>query len=147
MLKVPPKMLMLVASIVWLAAGAGVVSVGISASPSPWTVFMGIACLIVYLLFLIMFLMISRKHIRRIRDYTEEFVSIFQFFDARSYIIMAVMIGLGAAVRLSELVPGFIIAFFYSGLGLALITSGIYYVVSYIALCDELKAPPNDGTK
>jgi di/tricarboxylate transporter len=108
---------------------------------------MGIACLIVYLLFLIMFLMISRKHIRRIRDYTDEFVSIFQFFDARSYIIMAVMIGLGAAVRLSELVPGFIIAFFYSGLGLALITSGVYYVVSYIALCDELKAHPSNDAK
>jgi hypothetical protein len=147
MLKVPPKMLMLVAAIVWLAAGAGVMSVGIPASPSPWTIFMGIACLIVYLLFLIMFLMISRKHIRRIRDYTDEFVSIFQFFDARSYIIMAVMIGLGAAVRLSELVPGFIIAFFYSGLGLALITSGVYYVVSYIALCDELKAHPTDSTE
>jgi hypothetical protein len=147
MLKVPPKMLMLVAAIVWLAAGAGVTSVGIAASPSPWTIFMGIACLIVYLLFLIMFLMISRKHIRRIRDYTDEFVSIFQFFDARSYIIMAVMIGLGAAVRLSELVPGFIIAFFYSGLGLALITSGVYYVVSYIALCDELKAHPSNDAK
>jgi hypothetical protein len=131
-------MLILVAAVVWLAAGASVTSVGISAAEAPWNVIMAVAALIVYLLFLIMFLMIARKHIRRIRSYTEELTNLFKFFDAKSYILIAVMIGLGAAIRLSGLVPGYAIAPFYSGLGLALITAAAYYAVTYISICDEL---------
>jgi putative exporter of polyketide antibiotics len=82
--------------------------------------------------------MISRKHIRRIQGYTEELVNLFKFFDAQSYILLAVMMVLGIAIRLSGLVPDPLIALFYSGLGLALITAAIYYTVTYIAVCDEL---------
>jgi hypothetical protein len=85
-----------------------------------------------------MFISISNKHIRRIKGYTEELTSIFKFFDAKSYITIAVMIGLGAAVRLSSLVPDPVIAAFYSGLGLALFTSAVYYVATYVACCDGL---------
>jgi hypothetical protein len=138
MLKVPSKMLILIAAIVWLAAGSGVANIGVQASPNPWTAFMALAFLIVYLLFLIMFLMIARKHIQRIRGYTEDLINLFKFFDAKSYILLAVMIGLGVAVRLSGLVPGAIIAWFYCGLGLALVTAALYYAVTYIAICDEL---------
>jgi hypothetical protein len=138
MLKIRPKMLLVAAAVVWLIAGASVVSVGMAASTAPWTSLMAIASLLVYAVFLIMFLMISRRHIRRIRGYTEELVNLFQFFDAQSYIVLAVMIVLGAAVRISGLVPDPLIALFYSGLGMALITSAIYYAVTYIAVCDEL---------
>jgi hypothetical protein len=138
MLKVRPKMLLVAAAVVWLGAGASVASVGVTASPSPWTPSMAGGFALVYVLFLTMFLMISRKHIRRIRGYTEELINLFKFFDAPSYIILAVMVVFGAAIRLSELVPGTIIALFYSGLGLALITAAVFYAVTYIAICDEL---------
>jgi hypothetical protein len=138
MLKVPSKMLILAAAVVWLAAGMSVVSVGVTSATAPWTFTMALASLVVYLLFLVMFLRISRKHIKRIRGYTENLVNLFKFFDAQSYLILAIMIGLGAAVRISGLVPGFAIALFYSGLGLALMTAAVYYVVTYIAICDEL---------
>jgi hypothetical protein len=131
-------MLIVAAAVVWLIAGVSVVSVGMAASTTPWTFPMAGASLVVYVLFLVMFLMISRKHIRRVLGYTEELINLFKFFDAQSYIILAVMIGLGAAVRLSGLVPDPIIALFYSGLGLALITAAIYYTITYIAVCDEL---------
>ncbi|MDR2109176.1 MAG: hypothetical protein LBP28_06940 [Coriobacteriales bacterium] len=140
MLKVRPKMLLLFAAAVWLAAGMGVASTGVASSSTAWVAAMGGAAAIVYLLFLIMFLMIARKHIRRIRGYSENLVSMFSFFDAPSYIVLAVMVGLGAAVRFSGLVPGTIIAPFYSGLGMALITTAIYYAATFIAICDELVA-------
>jgi hypothetical protein len=152
MLEVPTKVLLLVAAVVWLAAGTGVVAVGVGASLSPWTVFMAVACFVVYVLFLVMFLMISSKHIRRIMGYREKSTSIFKFFDAKSYLLILVMMGLGVAIRMSGLVPGSIIAFFYSGLGFALITSAVYYVVVFIATCDELVVgrtaanPDTDGT-
>jgi hypothetical protein len=133
-------MLILAAAAVWLAAGVSVVSVGVTAATAPWTFTMALAALIVYILFLAMFLRISHKHIRRIQGYTEELVNLFKFFDAQSYIILAVMIGLGVAVRVSGLVPDFAIALFYGGLGLALVTSAVYYVVTYISTCDELAA-------
>jgi hypothetical protein len=138
MLKVPSKMLILAAAVVWLAAGISVISVGVLSAAAPWTGVMALASLVVYALFLAMFLRISQKHIRRIRGYTEDLVNLFKFFDASSYIILAVMIGLGVAVRISGLVPDFAIALFYSGLGLALVTAAIYYVVTYIAICDAL---------
>jgi hypothetical protein len=138
MLKVPSQMLILAAAVVWLAAGVSVVSVGVTAAAAPWTFTMALAALIVYILFLAMFLRISHKHIRRIQGYTEELVNLFKFFDAQSYIILAVMIGLGVAVRVSGLVPDFAIALFYGGLGLALVTAAVYYVVTYISTCDEL---------
>ncbi|MDR2672697.1 MAG: hypothetical protein LBC35_05330 [Coriobacteriales bacterium] len=141
MLKIPTKMLILVAAVVWLVAGAGVVSVGIAATTTPWTAEVTTGFIAVYLLFLVMFLLIARKHIRRIRGYTTKLENIFNFFDAQSYAILAVMVGFGATVRLSGLVPDPIIAALYSGLGLALITSAVYYAVTYVAICDELNVP------
>jgi hypothetical protein len=137
MLLVPSKSLLLVAAAVWLAAGFSVCSVGVAAT-SGWSVAMVVGFVIVYALFLAMFLSISNRHIRRIRGYTEKLTSIFKFFDAKSYITIAVMIVLGVAVRFSGLALAPVIVSFYSGLGLALLTSAIYYVVTYVAYGDEL---------
>jgi len=138
MLMVPTKALILVAALVWLAAGIGVVYVGVTAASDPWTGVMAIGFFIVFACFFSLFLLIARKQIRRINGYTDKLTSIFKFFDAQSYIIIAVMVFLGAAVRVSQLLPGSTIAFFYSGLGSALIASAIYYLVTYIAICEEL---------
>ena len=138
MLKIPTKALILVAAIVWFIAGAFVISVGVTAALEPWSFVMGLAFLIVFVAFLVLFLMIARKHIRRIRSYTEPLTEIYKFFDTQSYIIIAVMVFLGAALRVSLLVPEPAIASFYSGLGLALLASSIYYIVTYVAVCDEL---------
>jgi hypothetical protein len=101
---------------------------------------MGIVYFIVFIAFLVLFLRIALKHIQRITSYTEPLTAIYKFFDSRSYIIIIVMVFLGAAIRISSLVPGPAIASFYSGLGTSLIISGIYYLVTYIAICAELVA-------
>ena len=138
MLKVPTFALLLVAALVWLIAGAFVTNVGITAAETPWTGEMALGFAVVYLLFLILFLVIARKHIKRIKSYTQRMMNMFKFLDPPAYIILLVMIGIGASVRISGLVPGNIIAFFYSGLGMALVTAAIFYIVTYVALCEEL---------
>jgi len=138
MLKIPTKALILVAALVWFAAGAAVTSVGVTAASQPWTLVMGAVFFGVLVAFFILFLMIARKQIRRITGYTEELTELFKFFDAQSYIIMAVMIFLGTALRISLLIPDTAIASFYSGLGMALIASSIYYLVTFIATCEQL---------
>ena len=138
MLKVPTLALLLVAALVWLLAGACVLNVGITTAETPWTFDMAIGFAIVFASFLVMFLIIARRHIKRIRNYTDEMMNMFKFLDPPAYIILFVMIGIGASVRISGLVPTNIIAFFYSGLGAALITAAIFYIVTYVALCKEL---------
>jgi len=138
MLKIPTKALILVAAIVWFVAGAAVTSVGVTAASEPWTLLMGAVFFAVLIAFFILFLRIARKQIRRIQSYTEELTEVFKFFDAQSYIIMAVMIFLGAALRISLLIPDAAIACFYSGLGVALIASSIYYMVTFVATCEQL---------
>jgi hypothetical protein len=139
MLLVPTKILLLIAAAVWLAAGLSVCSVGVTAVIG-WSAETFVAFAVIYLFFLVIFLMISRKHSRRIRGYSDAMTSIFKFFDAKSYIIIAVMIGLGASARLSGLAPAFAIAAFCSGLGLALVTAAIYYIVTYVSCADEFIA-------
>lgn len=140
MLQIPTKVLIVVAGVVWLIAGAFVVKTGASAATDPWNSLMAIAMVIVYVAFLILFLQITRKQIRRINSYTEKMTSIYRFFDARAYIIIVVMVFLGAAIRLSDFVPGYFIAPFYCGLGLSLITAACYYVATFVASCDYLIA-------
>jgi hypothetical protein len=147
MLEIPTKLLLLLGGAAWLAAGLSVTSVGITASHGAWSGAMIIALIIVFLLFLAMFLRISLKHAKRILGYTERLTSAFKFFDANSYIIMAVMIGLGVAVRLSGLVPDPGIASFYTGLGSALLICALFYLVTYVAVCDILPTKSITGSE
>jgi hypothetical protein len=138
MLKIPTKTLILVAASVWLIAGFSVTSVGLTSAPAAWSAPIAIALLLVFAAFATMFLFIARKHVRRICAYTDAMTSIVKFMDPQSYIMLVVMIAFGAALRLSGLIPGFVIAPLYSGIGLALTSAAVYYLSTYIAICDEL---------
>ncbi|MDR0459734.1 MAG: hypothetical protein LBG68_04650 [Coriobacteriales bacterium] len=131
-LLVPTKVLILIAAGVWFAAGSSVAMVGLKAPVSSWTWVMLGGAAVVFGLFLILFLYISRRNIQRILSDPEPLSFILRFFDVNSYMIMAVMIFLGAAVRFSTFVPEWIIAFFYCGLGTALVFAGFYMLISYI---------------
>ena len=137
MLLVPTKVLLVIAGVVWLIAGTVVASVGIHASEQSWTLWMAVGTLVVFFFFFFLFLFISHRHVRRILSYTSKLTFLFRFFGAGSYIIMIVMIFLGTTVRISTFVPDEIIAFFYSGLGAALIFSGFYLFINYIRVWDS----------
>ena len=78
-----------------------------------------------------MFSKLVGKHAARIRSYGEEKMHVLKFFDVRGYLIMAVMMGGGIALRSFHLVPGWFIAFFYTGLGIALALAGVGFLVHY----------------
>jgi hypothetical protein len=68
------------------------------------------------------------KHTGRIRARAEDRLPFWHFFNASSWAVMAVMMGGGMTLRLSHLMPDWMIAFFYSGLGLALFLCGIRFL-------------------
>ena len=67
---------------------------------------------------------IYRKHTQRITSGKREKHCPFSFFDAKGWIVMAFMIGMGVTIRKAHLLPESFIAVFYTGLSLALIATG-----------------------
>lgn len=134
MFKVRSKYLLLIAAAVWLIAGSQVMRMGIeaiAAGAAPvWALVVGIPA--TFLVFHRMFSQLVGKHAARIRSYGEEKMHVLRFFDVRGYLIMAVMMGGGIALRSFHLVPGWFIAFFYTGLGAALALAGVGFIVHYI---------------
>ncbi len=130
----PKNHLMLIAGLVWSAAGAMVCLVGLPIelrlAPSEPVLF-PLAAAIFVAFYVFVFSRLVRKHTRRIREKAEDRLPAWQFFDAASWVVMAVMMGAGMAIRLSHLAPDWAIAFFYSGLGVALFLCGVRFVAVF----------------
>jgi amino acid transporter len=128
---VPKNNLMLIAGLVWCAAGAMVCMIGLplelGLAPSHLVLF-PLAVVIFLVFYLFVFSRLVRKHTDRIRARAEERLPFWHFFNASSWAVMAVMMGGGMAVRLSHLMPDWMIAFFYSGLGVALFLCGVRFL-------------------
>ncbi len=52
----------------------------------------------------------------------------YHFFDKKGYLTMVFFITLGIVIRRSNLLPQSFFASFYTGLGLALFTSGVSFI-------------------
>lgn len=118
-----------IAGCVWLLAGVNVARLGIlSYGKIPQIGILHILLSIaVFCAFGLMFFKMSIKHTRRIKGYEEAFRPVWHFFDLRSYIIMAFMMGGGIWLRSSGLVPDVFVAVFYTGLGCALSLAGVLF--------------------
>lgn len=127
--------LLVIAGIVWIIAGINISFIGLNTYPGTfafawWIVgLLFLGTIIVVCLFHVMFGKMVQKHVRRIHAFQEERVSAFRFFDVKSYLIMAFMIALGVTLRVSGIVPDWFIAFFYTGLGSALIVAGAGFLL------------------
>ena len=130
-LHVPKNQLMLIAGLVWCAAGAMVCMIGlpleVRLAPSQ-LILVPLAVVIFLAFYVFVFSRLVRKHTGRIRARTEDRLPFWHFFNASSWAVMAVMMGGGMALRLSHLVPDWMIAFFYSGLGVALFLCGVRFL-------------------
>jgi hypothetical protein len=128
---VPKNHLMLIAGLVWCVAGAMVCVVGLplefGLAPSN-LVLLPLAAGIFLAFYLFVFSRLVRKHTGRIRARPEERLPFWNFFNASSWAVMAVMMGGGMALRFSHLMPDETIAFFYSGLGVALFLCGVRFL-------------------
>ena len=143
-LHVPKNSLMLIAGVVWCAAGLMVLLVGLPLEfrLAPEHLLLVPLAVVIFLVFyLFVFSKLVRKHTGRIRARTEERLPFWHFFNASSWVVMAVMMGGGMALRMSHLVPDWVIAFFYSGLGVALFICGIRFL-SVFARKDVLALEP-----
>ena len=128
---IPKNHLMLIAGLVWCAAGAMVCVIGLplelGLAPSH-LVLIPLALGIFVAFYFLVFSRLVRRHAGRIRARAEDRLPFWHVFNASSWAVMAVMMGGGMALRLSHLVPDWMIAFFYSGLGVALFLCGVRFL-------------------
>lgn len=130
-LSVPKNYLMLIAGLVWCAAGTAVCAVGVPLLATlgvgtPWL--FALAAVVFGAFYVFVFGRLVGKHTARVRAVEQARRPFWEFFDAGSYLVMAVMMSGGMALRLSHLIPDPWIAFFYSGLGVALFACGTRFI-------------------
>jgi small-conductance mechanosensitive channel len=94
--------------------------------------------------YVLVFSRLVRKHTGRVRARPEDRLPFWHFFNASSWVVMAVMMGGGMALRLSHQIPDPMIAFFYSGLGVALFLCGVRFL-GVFARKDVLAPMPADA--
>lgn len=85
-----------------------------------------------------MFFKMTKKHTTRILSY-EDKQPFYKFFDVKSYCIMFFMMSFGIGLRYSGVIPFSFIAVFYSGLGCALLSAGIMFIVNYLRFNTSLE--------
>lgn len=131
-MKVQKQYLLLLACLVWTAAGANIVRIGLEAYPKYATalnIFLSVAVFAVFQFFV--FGRLVKKHTARILAY-EERQWFIKFFDRKSFIIMAIMMTGGIWLRASGVAPERFIAVFYSGLGVSLLLAGILFGTHFL---------------
>ncbi len=131
--EVPKNTLLIIAGIVWMIAGFNVVRLGIisyGAVEMKW--YLPVLSVVIFLLFGAMFYKMTQKHGKRIRDYEEYYRPVWNFFDRKAYLIMAVMMGGGIGLRNAGVFPDVFVAFFYTGLGCALFLAGVCFVSLFL---------------
>ncbi len=124
------EMLLLIAGLLWSVAGYKVMRTGMLAwqedmYPLLWKVACAIA---VFLLFGgVIFRSLYHKYTRRIAKMPHRNHPL-NFFDKRGWAVMSGMIALGVVLRNASWVSPFFIAFFYTGLGTALLLTGLRFL-------------------
>ena len=120
--------LLLIACLVWSVAGINILRIGLMAYPAYLSVVNVALSFAVFGVFqAFVFGRLVRKHTDRIGSYLEERQFFLRFFDAKSFVIMAVMMAGGIALRSSGLAPERFIAVFYTGLGASLLLAGLLF--------------------
>ena len=131
---VKKRVLLVIAGCVWLAAGFNVARLGMLSyiELDEISVIHILLSIVVFSVFGLMFYRMSVKHTKRIRSYPHETRPVWNFFDLKSYLIMAFMMSGGIWLRNSGLAPEVFIAVFYTGLGCALGSAGVLFWVNFI---------------
>lgn len=127
-MKVKRNTRLLLACLVWSAAGFNILRIGLMAYPAYRTVGNYLLSALVFAVFqFLIFGKLVKKHTARISAYREEHHFFLKFFDGRSFAIMAFMMTGGIALRSSGLTSEQFIAFFYTGLGASLLLAGLLF--------------------
>ena len=120
--------LLLLACVVWSAAGFNILRIGLSAYQNHLTLVNFLLSALVFAVFQqFIFGKLVKKHTARIRAYREERHFFLKFFDAKAFAVMAVMMTGGVGLRASGIAPERFIAVFYTGLGASLLLAGLLF--------------------
>lgn len=131
-MKVKRDTLLLIACLVWSAAGFNILRIGILAYPDYLSLLNYLLSLVVFAVFQVfIFGKLVKKHSARIGAYEEERHFFLKFFDVKSFAIMAFMMTGGIALRSSGIAPDRFIAVFYTGLGASLLLAGLLFGCNY----------------
>lgn len=133
-MKVKRNTLLLLACLVWGAAGFNILRIGIQSYPpylNGWNLLLSAVVFGVFQVFI--FGRLVTKHTARISALAEERQWFLRFFDGKSFAVMAFMMAGGIGLRASGLAPERFIAVFYSGLGAALFLAGVLFGKHYLA--------------
>lgn len=127
--QVKKQNLLTIATLVWVAAGVNILHIGLEAYAEGYvTTLNEVLSVAVGLVFWFgTFYKLTKKHTQRIKNYEEQHQYFWHFFDLKSFIIMAIMMTGGIALRVSGIAPSVFIAIFYTGLGSALALAGILF--------------------
>lgn len=123
--------LLITAGLVWLAAGANILRIGITYwfSDTHYWLFKTCEASLIFLLFFgLIFHKVYKKHTTRILQKQHRNCP-FSFFDIKGWIMMVFMMGMGISARSFHLLPDSFIAVFYTGLSLALIGTAIRFLL------------------
>ena len=127
-MKVKRNTLLLLACLIWSAAGFNILRIGLMAYPAYRAGINYLLSALVFVVFQVfIFGKLVKKHTARIGAYEEKFHFLLKFFDKKSFAIMAVMMTGGIWLRSSGLAPERFIAFFYTGLGASLLLAGLLF--------------------
>ena len=132
--RIKKQSLIAVAGIVWLLAGMNVAILGVRAvidvRDLAALILLALAggAVAIFCAFHPMFSKLVQKNVQRIADLEGERHHVVRFFDRKSYLMMAFMMSLGIGMRAAGVVPNWFIAFFYTGLGVALALAGASYI-------------------
>ena len=139
--KVKKKTLLLIACLVWTAAGVNILRLGLLAYPAYLSVWNFLLSALVFGVFQVfIFGKLVKKHTARITGYEEERQLFIKFFDVKAFIIMFIMMTGGIWLRGSGVAPERFIAFFYTGLGASLTLAGVLFGRNYIKALKEKTA-------
>lgn len=120
--------LLLIACLVWSVAGINILRIGLMAYPAYLSVVNVALSFAVFGVFqAFVFGRLVRKHTDRIGSYLEERQFFLRFFDVKSFVIMALMMTGGVALRSSGIASERFIAVFYTGLGASLLLAGLLF--------------------
>ena len=140
------KVLLITAGIVWMAAGAHILRIGIVTwltDSQYWLFKIGEATVVFLLFFLLVFKKLYYKHTKRIEQKKKEKNCPFSFFDVKGWIVMVFMITFGITIRSFHLLPDAFISVFYTGLSLALMSTGVLFIrYWWISRKSSLFTPP-----
>lgn len=126
--------LLLLACLVWSAAGINILHIGLEVYPPYITAVNLLLSVLVFVVFqCFVFGKLVKKHTARILSYLAGERRFFlQFFDRRSFAVMAFMMALGIVLRAGRFAPEVFIAVFYTGLGATLLLAGLLFGRTFI---------------